>query len=344
MSDAAFRPARVYFEPRALDYPLGQELYDRFRKLGTEIKMTASNGRVLGIPGDDFRGRYLEAKRTLVVGVRQSHKFQTSKPSADYQLPLVTGCSGHCQYCYLNTNLGLRNYIRIYVNVPDILGRAAEYIKAGKGEGRLVSFDGSCTGDPVATEPWTGALAATIRFFAGESHGRFRFVTKYTAVDGLLDLPHAGHTRIRFSINVPWVIGRFEKGVAGLKGRIEAAGKVAAAGYPTGFIIGPIMLFENWQDDYARMFAELSQRLKPPPADLTFELITHRFTARAKAVIAQAYPDNELPMAEAERQFRWGQFGYGKYLYKKEDLSALRSFLCAEIARHFPQAKIDYFV
>jgi spore photoproduct lyase len=85
-------------------------------------------------------------------------------------------------------------------------------------------------------------------------------------------------------------------------------------------------------------------QLQPVPEDITFELITHRFTAKAKTVIIQAYPESTLPMDEQNRQFRWGQFGYGKYLYPKEVMHALRSFLQDEITRVFPHAKIDYFV
>jgi spore photoproduct lyase len=337
-----FKPARVFFEPQALQYPLGDQLHRKFQELGIEIRITGSHNRVTGIPGESYQDKYQEAKRTLVVGIRKGGDFQTSKPSADYQLPLVTGCPGHCQYCYLNTNLGLRNYIRIYVNIDEILARAAQYIAAG--EGRIVSFDGSCTSDPLPVEPWTGALSRTISFFAEQPHGYFRLVTKFANVDGLLSIPHNNRTRIRFSINTEYVISQFERAVGSLRRRIEAATKVARASYPMGFIIGPIMLYDRWQDEYQALLTKLDEQLKPTPADLTFELITHRFTAKAKTVISQAYPDNTLPMDESNRQFRWGQFGYGKYVYPKEAMSELRSFLTDEISQRFPQAHIDYFV
>jgi len=38
-------------------------------------------------------------------------------------------------------------------------------------------FEGAATSDPVPVEPYTGALAETIRFFASQEHGKFRFVT-----------------------------------------------------------------------------------------------------------------------------------------------------------------------
>ena len=339
---ATFRPVRVYFEPAALEYPLGQEIWQRCLEMGIAAQKTPSHNRVSGIPGGDFAQRYRESKRTMVVGVRRKGDFQTSKPSADYALPLATGCPGHCQYCYLNTNLGARSYVRIYVNVADILAKAQRYVEEAASE--IVSFDGSCTSDPLATESWTGALAQTIEFFAGLERGRFRFVTKFNEVDSLLKLKHNGHTRCRFSINAPFVAERFEKATPGMKPRLVAAAAIAKSGYPLGFLLGPIMHFANWQAAYRQLLVDLAQQLDPQPPDLHFELVTHRYTERAKKVINDVYPDNELPMDETERRFKWGQFGYGKWLYSAERMSEMRSFFSDTLHDLFPTAVIDYFV
>lgn len=338
----AFIPSRVYFEPGALEYPLGKSLYKTFTEMGIEILSTGSHNRVTGIPGKTFQERYIQAKRTMVVGVRKSKEFQTSKPSADYQLPLATGCPGHCQYCYLNTNLGTRGYVRIYANLDEVLEQAEQVILQRKP--RITTFDGSCTSDPVPVEPWSGALAETIQFFGQQPYGRFRFVTKFASIDSLLDLPHNGHTRIRFSVNAEHVIREYEKAVPRLRRRLDAVAKVAAAGYPMGLIVGPIMLFEGWEAQYRELFEQIRDRLTTEPVDLTFELITHRFTARAKSIIQDVYPRNTLPMNEAERRFKWGQFGYGKYIYRSETMLVIRQHLEQLVQTYFPLATISYFV
>ncbi len=63
-----------------------------------------------------------------MVGVKRVGKFQSCKPSAHWQLPLLSGCVGNCQYCYLNTNLGDKPYVKINVNVEDILNQAQKNI------------------------------------------------------------------------------------------------------------------------------------------------------------------------------------------------------------------------
>lgn len=48
------------------------------------------------------------------------------------------------------------------------------------------------------------------------------------------------------------------------------------------------------------------------PVPITFEVISHRYTTRAKNVINEVFPDNTLPMNDDERKYKYGQFGYGK--------------------------------
>ena len=101
-----FVPQRIIFEKDALNYEIGKNIYDEFKnKEKVEIINLTNNKVKEHIPGDNIREFYKEGKNTLVVGVKRSGKFQSCKPSAHWQLPLLSGCVGNCQYCYLNTNL-----------------------------------------------------------------------------------------------------------------------------------------------------------------------------------------------------------------------------------------------
>lgn len=338
-----FIPKRVFIEPAALEYELGQRLRDHFRADGIPVTVTGTHNRVTGIPGKTPQEAFLEAKRTLVIGVRKGKEFQTCKPSAHYQLPLVTSCPGKCEYCYLLTNLGKKPYVRVYVNVEEILDRAQTYISEHLP--RETIFEGAATSDPIPVERYTGALKQAIEFFGRQSHARFRFVTKFTDVDSLLDAKHNGHTRFRFSLNTDYVIKKFEHSTPSMSQRAVAAGKVARAGFPLGFLIAPIIIYDGWQNDYGQLFEELNEVLDPVSRqDLTFELITHRFTQRAKTNINEVFPQSELDMEEEKRQFKYGQFGYGKYVYPKENMAEVKEVMEGLVTRFFPTAKIEYIV
>lgn len=338
-----FDPDLVFFEPQSLDYPLGDKLFKYFEQSGIQIKMTTSHNRVTGIPGDTDAKKYRNAKRTLVVGVRKTLKFDTSKPSAEYAIPLATGCAGHCHYCYLQTTLSSKPYIRVYVNLDEILEKAQEYIEERKPE--ITTFEAACTGDPVSFEHLTGALRHYIEFMGQQSHGRLRFVTKYDNVVSLLDADHRGHTRIRFSINTSYVIRNFEPSTSAFEERIEAAGKIAEAGYPLGFIMAPIIIYDDWKQDYLELIQKLHERIGTIDiVDLEFELIQHRYTKVAKNTIMERYPKTKLDMNEENRQMKWGRYGRYKYVYKKEDAADMEQYLREQILRYFPSAKVSYFV
>ena len=318
-----FKPKHVYIEKEALDYPLGNELKEKFEKMDIPVDILESN-RVNFLRGKNVQEKYEIGKRVLVIGVRRTLEFQSCKPSAHYQLPLVTGCIGKCEYCYLNTNLKDKPFTRIYVNLDDILKKAKRYTQTGKFKPTI--FEGSATSDPVPVEPYTHALAKSIEFFAKDPNTRFRFVTKFTDIDDLLHLKHNGHTEMRFSINTDTVIESFEHGTPRAKQRIEAARKAIKAGYPVGFLIAPVFVYPNWKEDYLMLIKMLKDFLPNEESQhpITFEIISHRFTPTAKNHILQVFEESQLPMNEAERTYKYGQFGYGKYVYPKEVIAEIK--------------------
>lgn len=335
-------PQLVYIEPKALDYPLGRELKAKFEEMGIEIKETTSHNQIRNLPGETDLQKYRVAKSTLVVGVRRTLKFDTSKPSAEYAIPLATGCMGHCHYCYLQTTLGSKPYLRTYVNLEDIFQQAEKYIEERKPE--ITRFEAACTSDIVGIDHLTHSLKRAIEFFGQTELGRLRFVTKFHHVDHLLDAKHNGHTRFRFSLNSRYVIKNFEPGTSSFDQRIEAAKKVANAGYPLGFIVAPLYMHEGWEEGYFELFQRLSEALKDEYIpDLTFELIQHRFTKPAKKVIEKHYPKTKLELDESKRKYKWGKYGIGKYVYPTDEAKNLEETISSYIQKFFPKAEIAYF-
>ncbi len=133
--------------------------------------------------------------------------------------------------------------------------------------------------------------------------------------------------------------------VAEADARIQAAAKVIKAGYPVGFLIAPVFLYENWKAEYRQMLEHLKETLpKNPEHRITFEVISHRYTLRAKERINEIFPENMLPMTEEERTFKYGQFGYGKYLYTKEKLADMKQFFLDLLQELFPECEVKYVI
>ena len=303
-----FVPVRVFFEKDALEFERGRKMHEFFISKGIAVKFLESHNRVTGIPGKTPQESYAEGKKTLVVGVRKTLDFSPCKPSAHYQLPLATSCAGKCEYCYLNTQLGSKPYLRVYVNIQEILDKAKKYIEE---RNELTLFEASATSDPIPVEPYTGALRDAIDFFGNQPLGKLRFVTKFTEVDDLLNLDHKGNTTVRFSVNTDRIIKKYEHQTPILDKRLEAAAKIYNSNYPLGFIIAPIFIYEGWQKDYEEMLFKIKSELgDQKKGNLSFEVISHRFTKRAKESILKVFPKSDLPMDEEERKFK---FGYNRY-------------------------------
>ncbi|PYG88699.1 spore photoproduct lyase [Ruminiclostridium sufflavum DSM 19573] len=339
-----FIPERIIFEKSALEYEMSQNIFNKFKgKADTEI-IDSVSGRVKQyIPGDNLFSQYREGKKTLVIGTKKSLKFQSCKPSAHYQLPLVSGCMGQCEYCYLNTQLGDKPFVKIHANIDDILKQAQKYINERLPE--ITLFEGAATSDPVPVEPYTHSLKKAIEFFGKSEKSRFRFVTKYNDIDTLLNIQHNGHTEIRFSINTAFVINKYEHHTSSRNNRIEAGIKAAKAGYPTGFLIAPVFIYPNWKEDYHNLLLELGSKLPDNLSyPVTFEIISHRYTTIAKNRILEVFPDSDLPMNDEERKFKYGQFGYGKYVYPNENINEIKDFFTKELDGLYKNKKILYII
>ncbi len=339
-----FKPKRILFEKDVMQYPMAQRIYELFEKeADIEIVMLTSNRVKQHIPGDDLYTQFREGKRTLVVDTKKILKFQSCKPSAHYQLPLVSGCMGQCEYCYLNTNLGDKPFVRVNANVEEILEKALRYTQERLPDTTL--FEGAATSDPLPVEPYTHSLRDAIVFFGQQENARFRFVSKYNDVDTLLNLEHCGHTEARFSINTDRVIKTYERGTASYAMRIEAGKKMAQAGYPVGFLIAPIFIYPEWKEEYTALLTNLREQLPDDPvAPYTFEIISHRYTTIAKNRILEVFPETTLPMQDEDRKYKYGQFGYGKYVYPKEQIQEMKTFFTEQITKILPQAVIKYVI
>jgi spore photoproduct lyase len=338
-------PKRVVFTPEALEEPFAQKIYERVSNYNLLVEIMKNN-RVTGLRGETEKETYKIAKNTLAIvnAPPSAFKLRPIPPSADFQFHLAEGCPAHCQYCYLAGSLQGPPAIRVFGNLPLILDNTLRYDIPG----RITSFEASCYTDPLSIEHLTGSLAQTIKFFGQRNDAHLRFVTKFDSVDPLLDLDHNGHSRWRLSLNANPISRRLEGGTSSISARIKALRKLAlprsvgGGAYPIGVVLAPIMPIENWQQEYSLLFDELKQNLDFEN-DLTFELITHRFTAGSKEVLSGWYPNSSLEMNEETRAAKTNKFGGTKYVYTRQVMTEMKTFFHQEIQQRFPKAKILYW-
>lgn len=346
-------PRQVLVSPEALQFEHGRQIVERAAAAGSNI-IELKNNRLTGLRGGTAQDEYVRAKTSLAVLVASAsaRKLQPIPPSADWQFHLAEGCPAHCQYCYLAGSLSGPPVTRVYANLSEILDGLRSYVGTGqvtstsrerKAEG--TTFEVSCYTDPLGIEHLTGSLAECIRFFgAWQEPVQLRWTTKFDGVDSLLTLPHAGRTRVRFSVNSRRVARDFEGGTASVSARLNALRKMALAGYPVGLTVAPIMPVEDWREEYRDLLRQAASALAGiPEVDLSVELITHRFTPKSKLVQLDWYPKTRLNLDEASRSRKMTKFGSPKFVYPKDTMSELRQWFEQAIANELPAANVLYW-
>ncbi|MFD2093209.1 SPL family radical SAM protein [Blastococcus deserti] len=346
-------PKRVLVTRSAAERPHGQRILARLDTAGVQDVELLRGDRLPNLRGEGDRAAFMAAKDTMavVVGAPSQRKLQPIPPSADWRFDLAQGCPAHCQYCYLAGSLSGPPITRVFADLDEVLtdldgyvGRGAVTSGTAERGGEGTTFEASCYTDPLAIEHLTGGLATAIAHFG--THGwagpvQLRATTKFDDVAGLLDLPHGGRTRLRFSVNAQSVARRFEGATSPVAGRLAALRAVAAAGYPVGVTVAPIMPVEGWRQEYADLLDGI--RAAAGDADLTVECITHRFTPGSKATLTDWYPRTRLEMDEEARTTKRGKFGSVKHVYPKETMAELRSWFERAVADRLPGARLLYW-
>ena len=347
-------PSRVLVTRSAAERPHGQRVLAHLEAAGVDRIELLPGDRLPNLRGDGDRAAFMAAKQTMAVVVPPASKrqLQPIPPSADWRLDLAEGCPAHCQYCYLAGSLSGPPITRVFADLDEVLTGLDGYVghgavtsgTAARGQ-EGTTFEASCYTDPLALEHLTGGLAAAVTYFgthAWPGPVQLRATTKFDDVTGLLDLPHAGRTRLRFSVTAASVARRFEGAPSPVPQRVTALAAVAAAGYPVGLTIAPIMPVEGWREQYAALLDAVAAAL-PADADLTVECITHRFTPGSKETLTDWYPRTKLEMDPAVRTTKRGKFGSVKHVYPRETMTELRSWFSAAVDDQLPQARFLYW-
>lgn len=331
-----FVPSAVYYEPEVLDYPRGRELLDRYSGDSVPLKEIETHNRIdelRAIPDSELAKK----KKVLVLGIRKSLRLVPNELSADYIVPFTSsGCPAMCHYCYLMCTFFSNSYLRIFVNREE-MWKVIEK-KAASSE-RPLTFELGSNSDMILEETITGNLSWAIEKFASLANGQATLATKFAAVSPLLNIDHRGKTTIRMSVNPREYIKNIEKGTNPLAQRIEAANNLAESGFPVGINLAPVMLFDDWEEQYSELIRYLSSSLNDRvKKNLFFEIIFMTYGYANEAILDESFPDRPNLMNKALLRPK----GRGKMCYKGPVQAGAEKFLLSQLDIHFPGSKIKY--
>jgi len=265
-SDESFyQPRRIScFEPTRIVLTRGWDRTDESRKMTERILALYDNitpkdcsdiahPKVL-IQGTTPLEQHLAGKRTLVIGehrsaVRLSSEEGNTCPNY-WHFSLYGFCPYGCTYCYLAGTPGVKfsPSIKIFANIDDILDIITKQAK--KFEKPTAFYHGKLQ-DGLALDPLTGYMKRLVPFFAEQKHARMVLLTKSADVENLLDLEHARHTILSWTLHPPEISAIFEPSTPPVVDRIKAMQKCAMAGYSVRAVVMPLIPVDHWVDIYA---------------------------------------------------------------------------------------------
>ena len=331
-----FIPKEILYEENIKNYELGKELLEKYKDVPMKVIENHNN-----IPEMRNKGNseFTNIKRNLIIGVRKTHKFVPNHKTSDYLVPYTSsGCTAMCMYCYLVCNFNKCSYLRLFVNREEMLDKI---IKTANKSEKELTFEIGSNSDLILENTITHNLEWTIPKFAENNKGYLTFPTKFDMVDSILDLEHKGRVIVRMSVNPQKIIQRVEFGTSNLEGRVRAINKLKQAGYKIGILIAPIILIDDWQEEYERLIIYLKENLSEEvKKDAFFELIFMTYSYVHKMINNEAFP-NAIQIFDADKMRGRGR---GKYMYKESIREEGEKFFREKMHEHFPNSKIEYIV
>ena len=331
-----FKPKAIYFEKEILNYPLGQELMEKYQDIPKiEIENHNNIEEMRKKPNSEFANM----KRNLIIGVRKTHKFVENHKTSDYLVPYTSsGCTASCMYCYLVCNYNKCAYLRLFVNREEMLEKI---IKTAQKAEKELTFEIGSNSDLILENSITNNLVWTIENFKNTKRGNLTFPTKFDMVEPILPLDHQGKITVRMSVNPEEIINKVEFGTSRLDGRIKAINQLKEAGYKIGILIAPVILVENWKELYTKLIQKLREELSEKvKKEAFFEIIFMTYSYVHTKINEEAFP-NAISLYDQERMTGRGR---GKYGYKNEIRKEAEIFLREQMETYFPQNKIEYIV
>ncbi len=201
-----------------------------------------------------------QGKQTLVLGEHNSAvRFSSEEGNACpnyWHFSPYGFCPYGCHYCYLAGTPGVwfSPTVKIFLNLEEIL---AEVARTANQLTKPTAFYLGKLQDGLALEPLSGYARTMMPFFAQHPFARMIILTKSADVENLLNLDHARHTILSWTVNAPEVTHSFERNTPAVINRIEAMRRCAQAGYQVRAVVMPIIPVADWQDIYERFLSVL---------------------------------------------------------------------------------------
>jgi spore photoproduct lyase len=260
------------------------------------------DGREAARPAANAKDPFAAGKRRMVVMPRRA-PFLMGCPagSADFAccgllvMVLASNCPMDCSYCFLQEYVADNPGFQVYANYTeafdelDRLGRGAPGRTFRVGTGELA--------DSLAFDTLTGVSRDLVEYFAGRGNLLLELKTKTAEIDNLLRVDPKGRTLVSWSLSPAAVYQSCEHRTAAPAIRLDAARRVAGAGYKVGFHLDPMFAYPGADRDYGQLIDDLFDTIAPDRVAY-ISMGGLRMTPGLRAAARRRFPDDPMLLGE----------------------------------------------
>lgn len=180
------------------------------------------------------------------------------------ELKWATGCPYDCAWCYLKGTLRFRPqkakpYVKRYDRIEQ---HVRSFLSSPNGHRELLNT-GELADSLMCERKGPPFSTFILSLFQGQEHHKVLFVTKSINIEHFLEGVYQNNAIISFSLNADAVARRFENGAPTIAERIEAAYKLAKAGYEVRIRIDPMVPVVDWEDNYKELVDNIFSKFAP---------------------------------------------------------------------------------
>jgi spore photoproduct lyase len=235
----------------------------------------------------------LEEKKGKVMGVCATfnEKYLCCRV---HVIKTIQNCPFDCTYCFLQQYLN-DHKTKVITDIDSIIEEVLE--KTSRQPWRLFRIGTWELGDSLALERVFPQASLLIERFADIPNAVLELKTKSAVVDPILRVRHKGKTVVSWSINTERIIETEEKATASLKQRLRAMKAVVDAGYLLGLHFDPMILYDDWTEDYRHLVQEIFSTV-PQERVVWVSIGSLRFSPEMKRLIEINHPSTKITLSE----------------------------------------------
>ncbi|MBS1259158.1 MAG: Spore photoproduct lyase [Candidatus Scalindua arabica] len=292
-----YQPKKIFIEKDVVNSSVTKQIINKLPDVTVEYIDDYRNIRIEGNTTDDV---YIESKVCLAIARKKGGLVKEFRcrdgiiGNTEYFISHGNNCNLDCEYCFLQSYFD--NAVpTVFVNHDEILTAINDVLLAA-GNKKTVFHAGELC-DALAFDDLTGLSLKLIPLFSEYPNARLELRTKTTTIENLLTIQGTNNIVISWTFSPQLIIDAYEHKTPSLEERVRAAGKVQGAGYNVGICLDPIILCEDWFNNYRSMLEMIFDRLDI--AKIKFvSLGGFRYLPSLTRVIRDRNPETNLLLGE----------------------------------------------